>query len=178
MQGFIKEIILKNKYKLILKTPTTNDALGMVEYLNIIGGESDNLLFGKGEFHLTVEQEKEYIDNLGNNKYMILGIINNNIVSIAQISRSSRKRIAHNSEIALSVKKAYWHIGVGSAMLAELISFAKDQEIMNISLGVKKSNVNAIRLYEKFDFKKIGEHRNFFNANGVFDDIILMDLNL
>lgn len=61
----------------------------------------------------------------------------------------------------------------------ELIRFAKEHDtIKNISLGVKASNHNGIKLYEKLGFVKVGVHKNFFNINGVFDDEILMDLYL
>lgn len=61
--------------------------------------------------------------------------------------------------------------------MEELIRFAKEHcTIKNLSLGVKASNNNAILMYEKFGFKKIGVHKNNFNVHGEFDDEILMDL--
>ena len=57
--SILREVILKNGELLILRRPTEDDAKAMIDYLNQVGGESDNLLFGKGEFHLTVEQEME-----------------------------------------------------------------------------------------------------------------------
>ena len=57
----LKEVKLKNGQMLTLRKPTVDYAEKMVNYLNSVGGESDNLLFGKNEFHLSVEQEKEYI---------------------------------------------------------------------------------------------------------------------
>lgn len=57
----IKEITLKSGDTLILRAPIEEDAKNMIDYLNIVGGESDNLLFGKDEFRLSVEQEVEYI---------------------------------------------------------------------------------------------------------------------
>ncbi|WP_294186420.1 GNAT family N-acetyltransferase [uncultured Clostridium sp.] len=178
--GELKEINLKNGQSLILRRPNANDAEKIIEYLNIVGGESDNLLFGKNEFHLSVEQEREYIKNLNNSKdaFMVMGIINNKVVSIAQIRKLGRKRIEHNSEIAISVKKEYWGLGIGSAVMSELIEFARNNDIRNIELGVKASNSKAIKLYEKFGFEKVGCHKNYFNVNGVFDDEILMDLSL
>lgn len=178
--GELKEIKLKNGQYLILRKANVNDAEKMIEYLNTVGGESDNLLFGENEFHFSIEQEKEYINNLNNDKdaLMIIGTINNEIVSVAQIIKLGRKRIAHNSEIAISVKKDYWSMGIGSAVMYELVEFARNNGIRNIELGVKASNSKAIILYEKFGFKKVGYHKNYFNVNGVFDDEILMDLSL
>ncbi|WP_051115624.1 hypothetical protein [Clostridium pasteurianum] len=73
----LRKIQLKNGQELILRKPAIEDTKKMIEYLNIIGGESENLLFGKNEFLLTVEQEIEYIKSMNSdiNTLMILGII-------------------------------------------------------------------------------------------------------
>lgn len=181
LDNTFKEIKLKDEQQLIIRKPELNDADDIIDYLNIVGGESDNLLFGAGEFRLTVEQERAHIENINKdtNCLMILGTIDNKIVSVAQISAPNRKRIEHNSEIAISVKKEYWGIGVGSAMMKELIQFAKEHiSIKNISLGVRSINHNAIKLYEKYGFQKIGVHKHYFNVNGNYYDEILMDLQV
>lgn len=181
LDNAFKEIKLKDEQQLIIRKPELNDADDIIDYLNIVGGESDNLLFGAGEFRLTVEQERAHIENINKdtNCLMILGTIDNKIVSVAQISAPNRKRIEHNSEIAISVKKEYWGIGVGSAMMEELIQFAKEHiSIKNISLGVRAINHNAIKLYEKYGFEKIGVHKHYFNVNGNYYDEILMDLQV
>ena len=175
----LKIIKLKSGKELLLRRPKEEDAEAMIEYLNIVGGESDNLLFGKNEFRLTVEQEREHIKsvNINDNALMLLGIIDNQIVSVSQVSAPNRKRIAHNSELAISVKKEYWSMGIGTAVMEVLINFAKNHEtIKTISLGVKASNKKAQHLYEKLGFEKVGVHRNFFNIDGNYDDEILMDL--
>jgi len=178
---YLKEVQLKDGKTLLLRKPISEDANNIIEYLNIVGGESDNLLFGAGEFRLTVEQESAHIENINkdNNFLMLLGIIDNKIVSIAQISSPNRKRIGHNSEIAISVKKDYWRIGIGSVTMGSLIQFATEHDaIKNISLGVKATNHNAINLYEKYGFKIVGVHKGYFNIDGKYYDEILMDLNL
>lgn len=174
-----KEIKLKNGENLILKKADVNDAEKMIEYLNIVGGESDNLLFGENEFRLSIEQEKSHLENMAKQEtsMMLVGIINKKIVSIAQISAPRRKRIAHNADISISVKKEYWNLGIGSEVMKALIDFAKDtKKIKNISLGVKASNTKARSLYRKFGFNEVGIHKNFFYVNDEYDDEILMDL--
>ena len=179
--SILREVILKNGELLTLRRPTEDDAKAMIDYLNQVGGESDNLLFGKDEFHLTVEQEMGYIKKIRDdqNTLMVIGIINDSIVSIAQIGCHQRMRISHNSDIAVSVKKQYWRCGIGSAIMEELIRFANNHSIIkNIGLGVKASNDKAIKLYEKFGFVKVGYHKDYFNVDGKYDDLILMDLCL
>lgn len=177
----LNKMVIKDGRQLLLRKADPEDAAEIIEYLNIVGGESDNLLFGRDEFQFTVEQEAEYIKSSYDNPnmLMLLGVINNSIVSVAHISSPGRKRITHNSEIAISVKKEYWGRGIGGAVMQQLIRFAKDSgKIRNISLGVKASNVNAIKLYEKCGFVKIGVHTNYFNIDGMYDDEILMDLQI
>lgn len=177
----LNEVVLKSGEKLILRQPIEDDAEAIIKYLNQVGGESDNLLFGKDEFHLTIEQEREFIRRLRENpnSLMIVGIINDSVVSIAQIGCQQRSRIAHNSDLAISVKKDYWGKGIGTAVMQELIRFAKEHSVIkNVNLGVKASNHTAIKLYEKLGFEKVGVHKDYFNINGVYDDLILMDLYL
>ena len=181
MNEIIRSIELKNGKTLVLREANINDAEGMLRYLNVVGGESDNLLFGENEFQLTVEQEKGYIETMreNDNALMAIGVINGEVISIAQVAAPPRKRIAHNGELAISVKKEYWGMGVGTEMMKVLIGFAKETGVIkNISLGVKSDNEKAIKLYEKMGFEKVGAHKNFFNINGVYYDEILMDLYL
>jgi RimJ/RimL family protein N-acetyltransferase len=166
---------------MIIRRPDVSDAAYMIEYLNAVGGESDNLLFGEGEFHLTVEQEKEHIRKINSEQesYMVIGIINGKLASISQISGSVRKRIAHNCELSISVRKEFWGIGAGSAILDDLISHAKESgRFKNINLGVRSCNDNAVKLYEKFGFVKSGVHKDYIRIGENFYDEILMDLNL
>ena len=177
----INEIEMRDGRLLVIRKPDAEDAAEIIAYLNTVGGESDNLLFGKDEFHLSVEQEIEYIDGMNRNPdaYLILAVINETIVSVAQICSSNRPRIAHNSEVAISVKKEYWGEGIGTAVLGELIAYAKARgSIRTVSLGVRAGNANAIKLYEKFEFEKVGVHKDYFYVNGRYYDEILMDATL
>jgi RimJ/RimL family protein N-acetyltransferase len=177
----ITESMLSNGMRMTLRKPVIGDAEKLIAYLNTVGGESDNLLFGKDEFHMTVAQEIEYIKYTVDDPdvHYVIGLIGDEIVGTAHLRALGRPRIAHNCEVSLSVKKAYWGIGIGSALLEELIRFARAHgTIRNIHLGVKASNRVAIKLYEKHGFEKVGVHWDYFCINGVYDDEVLMDLYL
>lgn len=109
---------------------------------------------------------------------MLIGRIDGIIASIVSHSGSERERIAHRGEIAVSVRKDYWNLGVGNIMMEELIQFAKKAGIEVIGLEVKSDNSNAIRLYEKFGFKRIGTYERFFKIDGKYYDSELMNLYL
>lgn len=181
MLKIFNEIRLKDGKILIIREPEIEDAEKMIEYFNIVGGESDNLLFGRNEFLLGIEQESNHILRIKEepNSLIVLGVLNGLIVSVGQLITQKRKRISHNADLSISVKKEFWNKGVGSAIMDTLISFARENStIYNINLGVNSSNTNAIELYGKYGFKSIGIHKNNFFVNGKFDDEVLMDLYL
>ena len=54
------KITLRIKNDIVLQMGRANksDAKQIIEYLNIVGGESDNLLFGFNGFHMSIETEE------------------------------------------------------------------------------------------------------------------------
>ncbi len=157
------------------------DAYSIIEYMNGVGGESENLLFGKDEFNFTIEQEEIFISNINNssNSILLIAKIDEEVVSIGSLTGYSRSKIAHRGEIAISVKKAYWNCGIASMMMKELIRFGKEIANMEvIQLEVKADNKSAIHLYEKLGFKKIGSYEKFFKIGCQYYDAYLMNLYL
>lgn len=61
----------------------------------------------------------------------------------------------------IAVFKEYKNQKIASKLLKNFIDFMKNKCDF-ISLEVRKSNLWAIKLYEKFGFKKIAERRNFY----------------
>lgn len=165
---------------LIIRRATPEDAVKILEYLNQIGGESDNLLFGFNEFDMPVEKEKSFLEsiNKSNNSIMLIGMIEDEVVSIASLQGFNRKRIAHRGNMAISVKKKFWHSGIATRMITELKEFAQKAGISVIELEVRLDNVNAVALYEKMGFEKIGTYKNFLKINEKFYDCYLMNLYL
>ena len=63
------------------------------------------------------------------------------------------------------------NLGIGSKLLAKLIESAKEQNCTSITLEVNEHNSSAIHLYEKFNFKRIGLRKKYYNNT---DDAIIM----
>ncbi len=55
----------------------------------------------------------------------------------------------------LVVKKEYRNMGVGSSLIKEVENYAKQKGCVAIKLDVNLQNENAIRLYEKFGYRKV-----------------------
>lgn len=62
----------------------------------------------------------------------------------------------------IAVFPKYRRQGVAQMLLQRAIDGAKSRDCVFITLEVRKSNLNAIALYNKFDFKNVGERKNFY----------------
>lgn len=72
---------LKNGMKLSIRRATESDTEELINMEAQIGGESDNLTFGRDDFYLTEEQEREFIRNTSSreNCIFIVGLIDDRI---------------------------------------------------------------------------------------------------
>jgi len=176
------EYTLKDGRTLILRDPTLDDAQEMVDYLKIVGSETDFLLCDEnGIDGLTLEGEKEWITATLNapNTKMFVGTVDGEIVLVCDVRAAARKRIAHAGGVAISIKRDYWRLGIGSIAMREMIDFAKNTDFLRtLSLEVREGNERAISLYKRFGFAEIGRHKGCINVRGTYYDEILMDLDL
>lgn len=76
--------------------------------------------------------------------------------------------------ININVTSNYQNQKIGTKLLEYMINDCKNNNINNITLEVKVTNYNAIHLYEKFEFKKIGLRKGYYQ--GI--DGILMEKEL
>lgn len=72
-------------------------------------------------------------------------------------------------------KKDYRNQGIGTLLLEKLISVSIKKQLSSITLEVNENNKNAIKLYEKFKFKKLGLRKKYYNHT---DNAIIMTLSL
>lgn len=155
------------------------DAAALLEYLKIVGGETDNLSFGTEGVPLSVDEETAYlryqIDSADNVQY--LAKVNHKIIGTASLNRKPR-RMSHRGEFGISLKKAYWGCGIASALMEAILTFAKANGFEQLNLEVRSDNARAIRLYEKYGFEKLCTFPGFFKINGVSIDFYLMNLKL
>ena len=68
------------------------------------------------------------------------------------------------------VKPKFQNQGIGSILLKYIIDNKQDKKIM---LEVRSKNINAIKLYQKYDFKIINIRKNYYKD----DDAIIMERN-
>lgn len=156
-----------------------SDAAALIEYLNIIGGESDFLTFGPGEFGRSVEAEAEFIENAlkKKNALFLVAEAGGRIAGNLNFSGGPRERNAHTGEFGVSVLKEYWGKGIGEELVRHLISWSQSSGVIRkINLRVRTDNTRGISLYKKLGFAEEGIVRRDFLIGGDFYDSMLMGL--
>lgn len=140
---------------LLIREAVPEDARAILDYLAVIGGESDFLTFGRGELQITEPEEQAILRKFceAENQLFILGLLDDVIVSTLSFSAGTRARIRHTGEFGMSVRREHWGKGIGSLMLDRLIAWGRENTIIaKINLHVRTDNLSAIRLYERKGF--------------------------
>ncbi|KRQ87797.1 Spermidine N(1)-acetyltransferase [Caloramator mitchellensis] len=174
----MKELMIGDK-KVIIRPITADDAAAMIDYMNVIGGESDFLTFGPGELNITLEVERNIIKGFleKNNALFIVAVADGKIIGALSFSGGGRKRLAHTGEFGVSVLKEYWGKGIGQELIKYLIDWAKETKIIRkINLRTRSDNERAVRLYKKLGFEEEGLIRRDFMIDGKFYDSLMMGM--
>ena len=100
-----RDITLRDGRMLHICRPRGKDAAEMLDYLKIIGGETDFLLFGAAGLPYTPEQEAEVLEGFYNDPRggFFIGRIDGEIACSFNLACNRRARIAHVAEIAVAV---------------------------------------------------------------------------
>lgn len=170
---------MEKKAPFMITQARPEDAAALLDYLKCVGGETDNLSFGPEGVPLDVEAETRYlasqVESPDNVQY--LAWADGQIIGDASLNRKPR-RMSHRGEFGICVRKAYWGCGAASALTEKILAFAEENGFDQLNLEVRSDNLRAIRLYEKFGFRKLCTFPAFFKLNGQYIDFDLMNRDM
>ncbi len=173
-----RKITLKNGKECILRPTTPDYAEEMIDYLKITAVETPFLLRNLDEITYTVESEKEILGNLLEDpkSVMMMALVDGEVAGNCSISAvGSKRRVWHRCGLAIALKKAYWGLGIGTAMIEYLTELAEKIGYEQIELEVVAGNDTAKGLYEKCGFVETGKlPRNMKYDDGSYADIYTM----
>lgn len=154
------------------------DAQALLDFLEVVGGETDNLTFGAEGLPFSAEEEASYIEAMNQSGNMLLlAKYDDRIIGSVSVSRFQR-RMAHRAELGITVLRTEWGKGIGSELMRRAIEHAKANGMEILSLEVRSDNTRAIRLYERFGFQKIGTFPGSLKIDGQLIDFDIMILHL
>ena len=107
---------------------------------------------------------------------MILAEVDGGIIATSDVMpMGAKSRTLHRATLGMSVRKNYWRLGIGSAMMERLIDHARQSGFEQIELEVVSANRRAIGLYIKYGFQVYGTRPHGMKyADGSYADDYLM----
>jgi len=117
----------------------------------------------------SLKNEIENISNLNSHYFVVRE--NDEIVGFAGILII----IDETHIMNIVVKKNKRNLGIGSLLLKYIIDYSEKNKISSITLEVNENNIPAIKLYEKYNFQKVGLRKKYYNNT---DDALIMTLKL
>lgn len=165
---------------LLIREATPEDAQAMLDYGNLVGGESPYLTFGAEGLGITLEEEVALLTRMQTDPFarMYLAILDGEIVGMASYSRMRRPRLEHRASLALSVRRSHWGRGIGTQLMRELLAVLKALGCTLVTLEVISENERALRLYESLGFTYYGELDDYLRVDGVPHAARFMKLTL
>ncbi|MGN1402502.1 MAG: GNAT family N-acetyltransferase [Bacillus sp. (in: firmicutes)] len=167
-----------NGESFVVRTAAPDDAAKVRALMKMIMEEAPYLVTTEAEFTITVDQEKQFLEQM-NGDYGKLAIVaerENEIIGFLDFHNGNRHRTAHQGSFGMTVKKEYRQLGVGTALLKTLLQWAEDHPLIEkVCLEVFAENEAAISLYKRFGFREEGVKRKAVKTSaGTYHDLLLM----
>jgi RimJ/RimL family protein N-acetyltransferase len=136
-------------------------AADMIEYLKITAAETPFLLRYPDEVNYTLEGEKEILGSLLENEtgVMMMALVDGKVAGNCSINgMGNKRRVLHRCGLAIALKKEFWNLGIGTAMLEALTEAAKNMNLLQLELEYIEGNARGQALYEKMGFTEVARH--------------------
>ncbi|MDO4711901.1 MAG: GNAT family protein [Peptostreptococcaceae bacterium] len=166
----------KNSIRIEISTPTSG-FYGILKMIEKLSDESDDLPFTSEDIGVRAEHLKHYIERLNamDNSIFLIAKHGDSPIGFGYLEGGKRQRTHHCANLGLGVLHEYSNIGIGQAVVEQLLSYARSSDsIAKIDLQVLKDNQKAIRLYKKSGFEVEGISRRALFIKDRFYDYIHM----
>jgi ribosomal protein S18 acetylase RimI-like enzyme len=125
----------------------------------------------------SLEIVNEFIKtNIKNHIPQYVAITGNEIIGWCDVTPLKSVGFTHCGELGMGVHPQFRRKGIGEQLVIKTINTSKEIGLERIELEVYKSNIPAIKLYEKIGFKKEGLKIKGRKIDGKYDDVIEMAL--
>lgn len=157
-------ITLKDGRTAILRSPSPKDAAQMLEFLKTTAGETEFMIRYPEECLTDIPAEEDFLRDLCQSQtgMMILCELNGKLVGNCHLQYTPRKKLRHRGEVAIALVKDCWGLGIGTALLSELVNQARAWGLEHLTLSYVEGNHRARGLYEKLGFYEVARIPNTY----------------
>ena len=174
----LQNISLRDGSVITLRSLEKQDAGAAIFCLRKVSGETEFLMREISECGMTLVQEEEIIQRKAESpRELLLGAFaDGELIGMAGLNACGPfARVRHRANICLSLVRAHWGKGIGTAMMQALIAAAEQAGYEQLELDVVDNNVRALAMYQRFGFECVGKiPRAMKYQDGRMADLLLM----
>jgi len=166
-------VTLKDGRIALIREFSTEDKEKLVAFYESLSAEA--LQWGLPPY--TREHVENYwLKNL-QNMIMLVALHDDRVVGHAQIYKFPNPRRKATGDLLIYVHQVFQNVGLGTAMLTELIRLARQEGLHRVSLRTVADNKLAVHAYEKVRFKVEGVMKDcYFGEDDKYYDELVMGL--
>lgn len=159
-----RELTLRDGRQAVLRKPTGADGAEMAACMGVIFGETPFLLRDAEDWNVSPEAEAAILETLAASEtsLMLAAVVEGKLVGNCSLSLNTKRKIRHRASFGISILRAYWGLGLGTAMIRALIDVARDHGVEQLELECIEGNDRARALYEKLGFRIAGLRTDAF----------------
>jgi RimJ/RimL family protein N-acetyltransferase len=166
-------VTLKDGRAALIRSVEAADAEALIAHVNEVGAEQVYIMTER--LRLTVGEEEDMIRRLDPRRTLFLiALVDRKLVASADVERGRQTKNAHTASLGISVHRSVRGVGLGKAMMGDLLRWAKDEGVRKLTLSVFATNGSAITLYRELGFSEEGRLRGQVVLQGQPVDEVLM----
>ena len=156
-------VSLKDGREAILRSVRPEDASAMLESFFECVRETPFLLTSPEDTAaMTVDDERAFIEGYLSSPTgdVLLGcFVGGRLAGTGGITFNAHVKTRHRAGLSIAIRREFWGLGIGTAMLGALIRVAESREyITQLELDFFEGNSRARALYEKMGFRIVSCH--------------------
>ena len=116
------------------------------------------------------------LSNIARDIPQFVALDGEDVIGWCDISPMGLEGFTHCGSLGMGVHKRFRELGIGTRLIEQTISKAKEKGLERIELEVLASNTPALKLYEKMGFVLEGVKKKARKLDGSYDDLVGMAL--
>lgn len=151
-----REIRLRDGRAAVLRGVREEDAEALLACLTDVCGETPYLTRYPDECGaITLEGERAFLraQRESPRELMLACEVAGQVAGSCSLSFGAVRKTAHRGTVGICLRKAYWGLGIGTAMMHALIDVGRARGAYQLELECLEGNARARALYEKAGFR-------------------------
>lgn len=170
---------MNEEIDVVIREAVPDDAAGILNHLTKTTAETGFITMDEDSLEISVAEEKEQLAKLyaSQNSVLFVALADDEVIATASIHGERGPKTQHIGELGIVIAQQYWGLGLGTAMMEELIYWANESgSIKRLELTVQARNTRARHLYEKMGFVLEAVMPRGVKDHGEYLDVCLMSM--